>query len=120
MTEISKNIIKDKSFQFAIRIVNLYKTLISERKEFIMSKQLLRCGTSIGANIEEASASISRKEFVAKTQISYKEAFETQYWIKLLHQTEYINDKEFESVSKDIEEIIKILTAILKTTKSQN
>ncbi|MDO5616822.1 MAG: four helix bundle protein [Cruoricaptor ignavus] len=115
---MSNNPIKNKSFDFAVRIVNLYKTLTNERKEFVMSKQLLRSGTSIGANIEEATASISKKEFISKNQISYKEAFETSYWLKLLHKTEFINDKEFQPMINDNEEIIKILTAILKTSKN--
>lgn len=84
-----------------------------------MSKQLLRSGTSIGANIEEGIAAFSAKEFVVKFQISYKEAFETLYWLKLLHKTKYINDLEFNSLHKDIEEIIKILASILKTTKQK-
>lgn len=114
---ISENIIRKKVFDFAVRVVNLYKTLTGERKEFVMSKQLLRSGTSIGANLEEAIASFSKKEFIVKTQISYKESFESQYWIRLLNETQFIDNKEFNSLYKDIQEIIKILTAILKTSK---
>lgn len=116
-TEVKRNIIRDKSFDFSVRIVNLYKLLIAERKEFILSKQLLRSATSIGANIEEGVAAFSKKEFVVKFQISYKEAFEAYYWIKLLWRTDFINEVEFKSLEKDVEEIIKLLTAILKTTK---
>jgi len=116
-TEIKRNIIRDKSFDFSVRIINLFKLLTSERKEFVLSKQLLRSATSIGANIEEGIASFSKKEFVVKLQISYKEAFEAYYWIKLLHKTEFINEAEFKSLEKDVEEIIKLLTTILKTTK---
>ena len=116
-TEVKRNVIRDKSFDFSVRIVNLYKLLIAERKEFILSKQLLRSATSIGANIEEGIAAFSKKEFVVKLQISYKEAFEAYYWIKLLWRTDFINEVEFKSLEKDVEEIIKLLTAILKTTK---
>lgn len=85
------NIIVEKSYKFAIRIVKMYQHLTSEKKEFILSKQILRSGTSIGANIEEAESSISRKEFIAKIQIAYKEAKETRYWIRLLNDTDYID-----------------------------
>lgn len=115
-----ENLIKAKSFDFAVRIVNLRKTLYKEREEYIMSKQLLRSGTSIGANIEEGISAFSRKEFIVKLQISYKEAFETFYWIKLLFKTDYINESEYKSLEKDIEEIIKILTSILKTSKTNS
>ncbi len=116
-TEIKRNIIRDKSFDFSVRIINLFKLLTSERKEFVLSKQLLRSATSIGANIEEGIAAFSKKEFVVKLQISYKEAFEAYYWIKLLYKTEFINEAEFKSLEKDVEEIIKLLTTILKSTK---
>ena len=115
-----ENPIRVKSFEFAVRIVNLYKMLTSDRKEYVMSKQLLRSGTSIAANIEEAAASFSKKEFIVKNQISYKESFETAFWLKLLHKTEYINEKEFQSMYADNEEIIKILTSILNTSKQNN
>ncbi|AZB31788.1 four helix bundle protein [Chryseobacterium balustinum] len=110
------NIIRNKSFDFSIRIINLYKVLYNERNEKTLSKQLLRSGTSIGANIEEGIASFSKKEFIYK-QISYKEAYESFYWIKLLHKTGFINDTEFNSIKINIEEIIKLLTTILKTSK---
>lgn len=93
----------------------MYKVLYNERNEKTLSKQLLRSGTSIGANIEEGIASFSKKEFIYK--ISYKEAYESFYWIKLLHKTEFINDTEFNSLKINIEEIIKLLTTILKTSK---
>lgn len=118
MKSINENPIRFKSFEFAVRIVNLYKTLTSDRNEFVMSKQLLRSGTSIGANVEEAAASFSKKEFIVKNQISYKEAFETSFWLRLLQRTEYITEKEFQSMMSDNEEIIKILTTILKTSKN--
>ena len=111
------NIIRSKSFDFSVRIVNLYKLLYFERNEKTLSKQLLRSGTSIGANIEEGIAAFSKKEFIYKLQISYKEDYETFYWIKLLYRIKYINDSEFESLKVNIEEIIKLLTSILKTSK---
>ena len=112
------NVIRDKSFEFSVRIVNLYKILYFERNERTLSKQLLRSGTSIGANIEEGIAAFSKKEFIYKLQISYKESFESLYWIKLLAKTNYINSTEFESLKLNVEEIIKILTSILKSAKA--
>ncbi len=85
------NVVQEKSYAFAIRIVKVYQYLCAEKKEFVLSKQLLRCGTSIGANIEEAIGGQSKKDFFAKLTISYKEARETHYWIRLLPDTEYIN-----------------------------
>ncbi len=111
------NVIRHKSFEFSVRIVNLFKILYYERNEKILSKQLLRSGTSIGANIEEGIAAFSKKEFIYKLQISYKEANESFYWIKLLYRTNYINDVEFESLKLNIEEIIKLLTSIIKSSK---
>ena len=111
------NVIRHKSFEFSVRIVNLYKVLYYERNEKTLSKQLLRSGTSIGANIEEGIAAFSKKEFIFKLQTSYKEANESFYWIKLLHRTDYINDVEFESLKLNIEEIIKLLISIIKTSK---
>ena len=115
--EEKDNIIRSKSFDFSVRIVNLYKVLYYERNEKKLSKQLLRSGTSIGANIEEGIAAFSKKEFIFKLQISYKEANESFYWIKLLYRTNYINDVEFESLKLNIEENIKLLISIIKTSK---
>lgn len=111
---MKKNVIQEKSFEFSLSIIELYKRLKAE-KEFVISKQLLKSGTSIGANIEEATAGFSRKDFIAKLSISSKEARETRYWLKLLKfssLTEQNVDKEL----SDIEEIIKILTSIIKTS----
>ena len=113
------NIIQQKSFSFAIRIVNLYKYLVSEKKEFVLSKQLLRSGTSIGANIEESIGGQSEKDFLSKLSISYKEARETIYWLKLLKETGYISINEFESIYNEAEEICKILAKIQITIKSK-
>ena len=116
----TNNIIQEKSFAFAIRIVNLYKYLATEKIEFVLSKQLLRSGTSIGANVEEAIGGASDKDFLNKLGIAYKEARESIYWLKLLHATDYITKDEFESLHNDAEEICKILGKIQITTKNRN
>ena len=110
------NVIQSRSFDFAVRIVRLYKYLTQEKKEFVLSKQILRSGTSIGANIEEAIGGQSKKDFYAKMTIAYKEARETLYWLRLLIATDYINKEEAESIKNDCIEIIKILTKIKNTT----
>ena len=109
--------VEEKSFLFAIRIVKLYKYLTDSKREFHISKQLLRAGTSIGANIAEAQQAQSRADFIAKLSISLKEASETDYWLRLLNATEFLSDSEFLSVHNDCRELEKMLTAILKTTK---
>ncbi|WP_435414669.1 four helix bundle protein [Polaribacter aestuariivivens] len=114
------NIIQAKSYNFAVRIVKLYKHLSQEKKEFVLSKQLLRSGTSIGANIEEAIDGQSRKDFFAKLTIAYKEARESHYWIRLLKDTDFLSDKESESLTTDIEEILKIIGSIQKTIRNTN
>jgi four helix bundle protein len=116
----SENIVQEKTFAFAIRIVKLYRYLCEEKKEFIMSKQLLRCGTSVGANIEESIGGQSDKDFLSKLSISYKEARETRYWIKLLVATDYLNQEQAESMLNDAEEICKILGKIQITLKTRN
>jgi four helix bundle protein len=112
------NIVQVKSYNFAIRIVELYKYLSSEKKEFILSKQLLRSGTSIGANIEEAIGGQSRKDFFAKLTIAYKEARESHYWIRILTDTDYLTKKESISLINDIEELLKIIGSIQKTIRN--
>ena len=114
------NIVQEKSFAFAIRIVNLYKHLSTEKKEFIISKQLLRSGTSVGANIEEAIGAVSDKDFLNKLGIAYKEARESIYWLRLLNATGYITDNEFESLFNDAEELCKIIGKIQITLKTRN
>lgn len=111
------SIIETKSFNFAVRIVNLYKHLTTEKKEFILSKQLLRSGTSIGANVAEAEQAQSRADFVSKMNISLKEVSETKYWIKLLQATGYLSEKEGTSLLADSVELEKILVSIIKTSK---
>lgn len=117
--EKKPNVIKDKSFDFAVRIVNLYKFLAFQKNEYVLSKQLLKSGTSIGANVEEALGSQSNKEFIAKLHISYREAKESLYWLKLLNKTDFINEKEFLSLCKDCEEIIMIIVSIIKSSKQK-
>ena len=109
--------VEQKSFQFAIRIVNLYRHLRLSKKEFVLSKQLLRSGTSIGANIAEAQQAQSRADFVSKMNIALKETAETDYWMRLLHATEYLSDQEFQSMIVDCREIGKMLTAIVKSAR---
>jgi four helix bundle protein len=113
------NIIQDKSYKFALRIINLYKWLCDEQKEYVMSKQLLRRGTSIGANIEESLGGISDADFKFKLSISYKEARETGYWLKLLKDSEYITDSMFDSIFTDCDEICKILFSIIQKLKNK-
>ena len=112
------NVVKDKSLEFAVRIVNLYKFLVNEQKEFVMSKQILRSGTSIGANIREAEQAQSRADFINKLNIALKEANETEYWLELLIRTEYITREQYESITNDSTEINKLLISIIKTTKN--
>ena len=113
---MTDNVIKTKSYAFALRIVKLYKYLSSEKKEFILSKQLLRSGTSIGANVAEAVGGITKADFSAKLAIAYKEALETEYWLQLLKDAEILDETAFNSIFKDCVELSKILFTILKTT----
>ena len=105
----------EKSFEFAVRIVKLYKYLVNEHKEYVLSKQLLRCGTSIGANVAEAQRGQSKADFTAKMSIALKEANETEYWLKLLYRTEYLSQSQYTSMNADVQELIGILTAICRT-----
>ncbi len=114
------SVIGEKSFRFAVRIIHLYKYLKIEHTEYILSKQILRCGTSIGAMSREASQAESKKDFVHKLSIALKEAYECRYWLELLNATDYINKKMFDSINTECVELIKILTAIIKTTKKNN
>ena len=116
---MSKNTIYIKSKKFAVRIVNLYRYLKEDKKEFVMSKQLLRCGTSIGANIAESGCAISDKDFLSKLYVAFKECAETQYWLDIMHETAYLNDQEYQSISDDCTELKKILSSITKTTREK-
>ena len=111
---MSYNVIVEKSFDFAVRIVNLRKYLTREYKEFVLSKQLLRSGTSIGANVSEAQRGQSNADFAAKMAIALKEASESEYWIKLLYRTEYLSKEQYESLYADVQELIGLLMAICR------
>ena len=112
---MEENIILSKTYKFALRIIELYKYLCEEKKEYTLSRQILRSGTSIGANSEEAAGSISKKDFRAKFFIAYKEAREAHYWIRLLKDSGFLEPKLANSLLMDLDEILKILGAILKT-----
>ncbi|MBR1810593.1 MAG: four helix bundle protein [Clostridia bacterium] len=113
----TENIIEAKSKQFALRIINLNAYLRQEKKEFVLSKQLLRSGTSIGANVKEAECGQSKADFYAKMNIALKEASETEYWLELLYESRILPAHAFKSIYQDCQEILKILTAITKTQK---
>ena len=114
-----ENAVELKSFQFAVRIVQLCKHLRGTKKEYTLSKQLLRSGTSIGANIAEAQQAQSRPDFISKLNIALKETVETSYWLRLLQATDYLTQPEFHSIFSDCTELEKLLTSIIKTAKEQ-
>ena len=117
---MKENVIMQKSFAFSVRIVNLHRYMTEEKHEYVISKQVYRSGTSIGANIAEAQRAQSTADFVSKMKIALKEANETQYWLCLLRETKYITNKEFDSIHGDLTEILKILTAICKHYPQHN
>ena len=119
MNEGKENIIASKSYSFSLKVIELYKYLISEKKEYVLSKQFLRSGTSIGANVHEAVASESKKDFVHKLGIALKEARETSYWLRLLKDSSYISSEQATELSGASEEIIRILNSIILTTKER-
>lgn len=118
MNKETQNVITEKSTEFAIKVINLYKYLCTHKQEYVLSKQLLRSGTSIGANVREAKYAASRKDFVNKLQIALKEAAESEYWIELLYKTKYLSIEEYTSLCNDGIELIKILTSITKSIKN--
>lgn len=115
---MKESVLSEKSFAFALRIVNLYKHLTTEHREYVMSKQVLRSGTSIGANIEEAKHGQSKPDFIHKLSIAQKEASETRYWLRLLEKSEFLGNKLAQSLIDDCDEIQRMLTASIKTTKT--
>ena len=117
---MKKNLIADKSYAFAVKIVKLYQFLAFEKKEFLLSKQLLRSGTSIGANVEEAIGGQSPRDFISKLSISYKEARESHYWIRLMYDTGYLNIKQKEELLDDVDEILRIIGSIKKTINQKS
>lgn len=114
------NIVLEKAMDFAIRIVRLYQYMTTEKKEFVISKQLLRSGTSIGANITEALSAVSRRDFLNKMYIAFKECSESLYWIELLYKTEYLTMSQYQSISSNCTELRKLLSSITKTTKARS
>jgi four helix bundle protein len=112
--------VRDKSFRFALRIVKLYQYLKEDKKEYVLSKQVLRSGTAIGALIRESQYAESKADFIHKLAIALKEANETEYWIELLYQSGYLEEKSYQSIHLDVEELLKLLTSIIKTTKENN
>ena len=114
---MSQSVLKEKSYTFALRIVKLCRYLVERKREFVLSKQVLRSGTSIGANIEEAFQAQSNADFIAKLSISLKESFETNFWLRLLRDGEYLSEKEAVSILSDCEELQKLLTTSIKTAK---
>ncbi len=115
-----KSVLKEKSYNFAVRIVNLYKYLSKEKNEFVLAKQILKSGTAVGALISEAEYAQSKPDFVGKMSIALKEANETSYWLSLLKDTSYLEINQFESLHADITELIKMLISTIKTTKTTN
>jgi len=115
---MKENVVKNKSFAFAVRVVKLYQFLSEEKREFLLSKQLLRSGTSVGAMVREAEHAETKNDFKHKMGIAQKEINETIYWLELLKKTDYLKPDQFESINKDAVEIIKLITAILKSTKA--
>ncbi|MGI0480564.1 four helix bundle protein [Geminocystis sp. CENA526] len=115
---MTKNIIKEKSFNFALRVIKLHKYLINEKKEFVLSKQLLRSGTAIGALVRESEYAESKADFVHKLAIALKEANESEYWLELLYYEEYIDQKGYNSIVADLKEILKLLISIINSTKN--
>ncbi len=114
---MKENIVGSKSMAFAVRIVNLYKYLTTRRRELVLSKQVLKSGTSIGANIREANSAQSKSDFVAKLAIALKECDETGYWLELLFRTEYVSERQYKSLESDRGEIFALLTSIIKTSR---
>ncbi len=115
----SDNIVRDKSFAFAVRVVRAYQHLVNEKREFVLSKQFLRSGTSIGANVEESIGGQSNADFISKLSIAYKEARETAYWIRLLQATDYLTESQAQSLLADAEELCRIIGKIQVTMKQK-
>jgi four helix bundle protein len=117
---MTNNPIKIKSYSLAIQIVELYKSLSRDKNEFVLSKQLLKSGTSIGANIREAIQAESKADFVHKMSIALKESSETEYWLEILRDTNYLDEERFDSLHRDCEEVSKLLTSIIKSSRQRN
>jgi four helix bundle protein len=113
------NLVRDKSYQFALRVVSLYRVLIEQKKEFVLSKQMVRAGTSIGANVEEATAGQSRADFLSKMSIASKEARECHYWLRLLRDAGYVTEQEAQPILEEVSSLVRILTSIVKSTRER-
>ncbi len=113
---MGRSVVEDKRFRFSVRVVKLCRMMTEQKKEYVLSKQLLRSGTSVGANVAEAECGFSRRDFLAKMYIAYKECAETAYWLELLCATEYLTEAEYTSIFRDCMELEKMLSAITKTT----
>ena len=118
--KLKNNPLQNKSYDFALLIVKLYKKLVANHKEYVLSKQLLKSGTSIGANVAETNGAISKADFSAKISIAYKECLEVKYWLSLLHDSDYVDSMEYEKLYENADEIAKILFSILKSTRINN
>ncbi|RWZ86532.1 MAG: four helix bundle protein [Hydrotalea sp. AMD] len=118
--EKKENIVMNKSYVFALRIIKLYKHLLAEQKEYVLSKQILRSGTAIGALVKEAEHAQSKADFINKMNIALKEANETEYWLMLLKDSDYLDERSFQSIHSDSSELIKLLASIVKTSKQNN
>ena len=118
VNEMRENVVKNKSFAFAVRVVKLYQYLCEQKKEFVLSKQLLRCGTSVGAMVREAEHAETKNDFRHKMGIAQKEINETIYWLELLKETDFLTNEQFESINSDAVEIIKLITSIIKSVKN--
>ena len=114
---MKESILREKSYQFALRIIKLYKYIVADKNEYVLSKQILRSGTSIGANIEEANQGQSKADFIHKLSIAQKEAFETDYWLRLLRDSEYLTGAQADSLLNDCRELERLLTTSIKTAK---
>jgi four helix bundle protein len=117
---MKENFVQEKSVKFAIRIIRLYQFLTAEKKEYVLSKQIIRSGTAIGALVKESKYAESKADFIHKLHIALKEANETDYWLLLLKETDYISEKEYQSLYAEIQELIKLLVSIIKTSKTKN
>lgn len=117
---MKQNAIVEQSMAFAVRIVRLYLYLCREKREFVMARQLLKSGTSIGANVREAIYGQTRKDFIAKLSIALKETSETEYWLELLYRTGFLTSKQYQSIQQDCSKMARILTAIVKTSKARS
>lgn len=115
---MKENVVLEKSFAFALRIVKLYKYLHEEKNEFVLSRQVLTAGTHVGKHVKEATSGESRQTFVAEMATAYKRASETEYWLELLRQADYLDEKAYLSISDDCRELLRLLTSIVKTTRS--